>query len=97
VALAEAAFGSGLGAEVELDSTAAELFSESQARAIVAVAADHIDEFFEAAETFGVPSANVGSTGGDRLIVRFDGGAVDTTVAGLQNLWSTALPRALEG
>lgn len=94
--LAEAAFGVGVGAEVELGSSASALFSESQARAIVAAPAGRLDELMARAEAFGVPAVEVGSTGGDRLLIEFDGGSIDTDVASLHELWSTALPRALE-
>ncbi len=97
VALAEAAFGAGIGAKVELGSSASGLFSESQARAIVAVPGDRVEELMERVEAFGVSALEVGSTGGDKLLMKFDGGSIDTDLASLYELWSTALPRALEG
>ncbi|MCP4204449.1 MAG: phosphoribosylformylglycinamidine synthase subunit PurL [bacterium] len=95
VALAEAAFGAGVGVEVALDSSARGLFSESQARAIVAAPAERVDRFMTSAEARGVPAAEVGSTGGDKLALEFDGGRIDATVARLHELWSRALPKAL--
>jgi phosphoribosylformylglycinamidine synthase len=96
VAMAEAAFGAGVGVQVELDSSASGLFSESQARAIIAVPAERVDRLMATAENLGVPAVDVGSTGGDELVLSFDGGTIATPVAELHQLWSTALPRALE-
>jgi phosphoribosylformylglycinamidine synthase len=97
VALAEATFGAGVGAEVEVDSSASGLFSESQARALVAVSGRRVDEFLARAGALGVPATDIGSTGGDRLVIRFDGGVIDSEVEALRRPWSMALPRALEG
>lgn len=97
VALAEAAFGAGVGVEVEIVSSARGLFSESQARAIVAVPAERVHQLMKNAEAFGVPAVDVGFAGGDRFVLKFDSGAIDTTVTALHELWSKALPKALEG
>ncbi|MFQ5526859.1 MAG: phosphoribosylformylglycinamidine synthase subunit PurL [Thermoanaerobaculia bacterium] len=97
LALAESTFGRGVGATVTLPDTAAGLFSESQARALVAVAPAHLDEFLEAAEAAEVPACDVGETGGERLGIGFDGGAIDAAVSELRQIWTTALPKALEG
>ncbi len=97
IALAESAVGRCVGAVVDLPCDARGLFSESQARAFVVVSPDDLDELLSGAEAAGVPAAEIGVTGGDRLSMRFDGGAIDTPVEHLQSLWATALPRALEG
>jgi phosphoribosylformylglycinamidine synthase len=81
---------------VRVGSTPTELFSETQARAVVALAAVHVDELLEAAERHGVPAVEIGETGGDRLVVEADGAALDAGVARLHEIWSTALPRALD-
>ena len=95
VALAEATFGSGLGARLRVASTPTELFSETQARAIVALAPAHLDELLVLAEKHGVAATEIGETGGDRLVVAADGATIDVEVARLREIWSTALPRAL--
>ena len=62
VALAESAFGSGLGVTVELpveDATVA-LFSESPARALVSLPADRVAELEELAGIHGVPLTRLG-------------------------------------
>ena len=96
VALAEAAIGRGLGCRVAVESIgAAELFSEAQARAVVAARPEHLEGVLQAAQKAGVPAVEIGEAGGDSLSVRFDGGSFALPVADLYSAWSTALPRAL--
>ena len=95
VALAEACFQGRLGATLEVDSGPMGLFSESQARAVVAVAPEHAERVLEEAEVFGVPATEIGAVGGERLTVRCDGARIDAEVEALHRIWSTALPRAL--
>ncbi len=97
VALAEAAIGGRLGADLKVEGEPVSLFSESQARAIVAVASGDAEQVLAEAEDFGVPAMDLGAVGGDRLKVRCDGGALDAEVEVLHRAWSTALPKALEG
>jgi phosphoribosylformylglycinamidine synthase len=69
-ALAEMALRRGVGATVALDGDPfVALFSESVARAVVAVPADRVAELEGLATTYGVPVARLGSTGGDALVV----------------------------
>jgi phosphoribosylformylglycinamidine synthase len=96
VALAEATFGAGIGARLAVASSATNLFSETQARAVVAVGPSHLERFLALAEKHGVPAREAGETGGDRLRVEFDGGAFDTAVADLNTIWKEALPKALQ-
>lgn len=95
VALAEATFGAGVGARLTVPLTPRDLFSESQARAVVAVVAEQTGRFLAAAERHGVPAVEVGETGGDRLVIGADGGGIEVEVARLREIWSTALPKAL--
>ena len=95
VALAEACFGAGLGARVELPGDAASLFSETQARAVVACAPAALARVLRAAERARVPAREVGEVGGDSLTVGFDGGRFELDVADLSRAWSEALPKAL--
>jgi phosphoribosylformylglycinamidine synthase subunit PurL len=95
VALAEACFGRGLGAQLVLPLTPLQLFSETQARALVAVPQQRVDEALALAEEAGVPAREVGAVGGDRLSLALDGGSLVAPVAELHRVWSTALPRAL--
>jgi phosphoribosylformylglycinamidine synthase len=96
ISLAEACFGRRpLGARVEVPLAGADLFSESQGRAIVACPPAALDRVLQAAEEAGVPAREIGETGGDVLEVRSGGETFRAPVAGLQEVWSTALPKAL--
>jgi phosphoribosylformylglycinamidine synthase len=95
VALAEACFGRKMGASVAVSLVGADLYSETQARAIVACAPSALDRVLEAAEGLGVPAADIGEVGGEDLVVRTGGEKLRAPVAGLHEIWSTALPRAL--
>ncbi|HTQ80323.1 MAG TPA: phosphoribosylformylglycinamidine synthase subunit PurL [Thermoanaerobaculia bacterium] len=96
VALAEACFGRLLGAEVELPlSSLADLFSETQARAIVAARPATLDRLLQAAAAAGVPALEIGTVGGADLVLRAGGDTWRTPVADLHEIWSTALPKAL--
>ncbi|MCR1786074.1 phosphoribosylformylglycinamidine synthase subunit PurL [Nocardioides carbamazepini] len=92
-ALAEAAMVSGVGARVELPGDAfVDLFAESAARAVVTVPADSVDELMTIAARHGVPAVELGSTGGDALVVE---GRFEVPLAELREAWSGTLPNAL--
>jgi phosphoribosylformylglycinamidine synthase len=95
IALAEACLGQGLGATVTVPFEGADLFSETQARAIVACAPAQMDRVLAAAEEAGVPALDLGVTGGGELVVRSGGELLRAPIAALHEIWSTALPRAL--
>ncbi|MEO6193647.1 MAG: phosphoribosylformylglycinamidine synthase subunit PurL [Thermoanaerobaculia bacterium] len=95
ISLAEACFGRLLGARVEVPLAGADLFSESQGRAIVACPPAALDAVLRAAEEAGVPAREIGEVGGDVLAVRSAGETFRAPVAGLHEIWSTALPKAL--
>jgi phosphoribosylformylglycinamidine synthase subunit PurL len=99
VALAEACFGRGLGADVDLGSAGmaggADLFSETQARALAACRPEAVEQVLREAEAAGVPAAEIGGTGGEALVLRGGGETLRTPVAELAETWATALPRAL--
>jgi phosphoribosylformylglycinamidine synthase len=99
VALAEACFGRGLGAEVDLERAGmaggADLFSETQARALVACRPEAVEQVLREAEAAGVPAAEIGGTGGEELVLRGGGERLRAPVAELAETWATALPRAL--
>ncbi len=96
VALAEACFGQELGARIEVDLGPSRLFSETQARALLAVAPEHTERVLREAEHFAVPAVEVGEVGGDRLQIDGDGYCLDLEVKELKELWATALPRAMD-
>jgi phosphoribosylformylglycinamidine synthase len=95
IALAEACFGRKMGATVAVPMVGADLYSETQARAIVACAPSALDRVLEEAEALSVPAADIGEVGGEDLVVRTGGEELRASVAGLHEIWSTALPRAL--
>lgn len=95
VTLAESCFDRGIGVRLQVPLTPTALFSETQARAIVACAPEHLEGVLRAAEKAGVLAREVGETGGSELLVRADGGEIRADVATLRQRWATALPRAL--
>jgi phosphoribosylformylglycinamidine synthase len=96
ISLAEACFGrQPLGARVEVPLAGADLFSETQGRALVACAPAALDRVLQAAEEAGVPAREIGETGGDELVVKSGGESLSAPVARLHAIWATALPRAL--
>jgi phosphoribosylformylglycinamidine synthase len=96
IALAEACFGRRtMGARVEIPLAGADLFSETQGRALVAVPPAALEQVLEAAEAMGVPAREIGETGGADLVLKSGGEVLSAPVARLHEVWSTALPRAL--
>jgi phosphoribosylformylglycinamidine synthase subunit PurL len=96
IALAEAVFGARrLGARVEVPLEGADLFSETQGRAIVACQPPLLDRVLQTAEEAGVPAREIGEVGGDVLELRSGGELLRAPVAGLHEVWATALPKAL--
>ena len=89
LALAECAMVRGIGLRAAVDCGPLALFSEGQARAIVTVPAGRTEDLLAAAEAGGVAAREIGDVGGDRLVLDFDGGAVDSAVDELR--------RGLEG
>ncbi len=73
----------------------ADLYSETQARAIVSCEPAVLDRVLSAAEEAGVPAAEIGEVGGEDLVVKTGGETLRASVAGLHEVWSTALPKAL--
>ena len=95
VALAEAAIANGHGFAVSVPTDLpphVALFSESASRVVVAVEQVNEDAFGALAARHGVPVARIGETGGPRAVIE---GAIDVEVAGLAEVWETAIPRLL--
>jgi phosphoribosylformylglycinamidine synthase II len=96
IALAEACFGRRpMGVRVDVPLAGADLFSESQGRAIVACRPEALDRVLRAAEEAGVPAREIGEVGGDSLEVRSGGETFRAPIGRLHQVWSTALPKAL--
>jgi len=99
-ALAECAMRSGLGVEIELNSSlrpSALLFGESTGRALVTFAESARSAVEGSAEQIGVPLAVIGSVGGERLAISIAGRKlIEEPVAALSELWSSAFVKAIE-
>ncbi|MBN2848666.1 MAG: phosphoribosylformylglycinamidine synthase subunit PurL [Coriobacteriia bacterium] len=97
VALAECCIAGGVGARVSAGSDlpgAVALFSESQARAVVTVAAGHYDALKTLAVTHATPCVQIGMVGGDRLVI--DGHA-DVSLDELRAAYEPTLERLVHG
>jgi phosphoribosylformylglycinamidine synthase II len=95
VTLAECAFDTGLGAEVNIARVGddiATLFGESASCAFVTVAPARVNDLLDRAASTGVPATVVGHVGGERIRISIDGGMlIDELVADAERIWSTAL------
>ncbi len=92
LALAEMAVRSGVGVSVARIAGAAELFSESPSRAILAVAPEVLTNVENVLEHAGVPYARIGVAGGDRITVK---DLLDLPLAEAVGVWRDRLPHAL--
>lgn len=93
-ALADMAITGGMGANVTVDGDLplhAALFSETQARYLIAAAADTAETIRKEAKDAGIPVAVIGATGGDRL--RVNDGAVDIAMDDLTNAHADWMPK----
>ncbi len=113
VALAEMATWGGRGGRFRLavaGSPAAALFGESPSRAVLSAAPNDVDALRTLAAMRAVPLAELGVTGGDRLVIDLAGegatgaaeergarvaDAVDVALVDLRHAWEHGLPRAL--
>jgi phosphoribosylformylglycinamidine synthase len=94
VALAEIAFGGGCGFELMPEpglAPAAWCFSESASRVVIAVGARPLSHVLERAAAAGIPAADLGAAGGDRLVVH---GAFDIALGDAERAWRDAIPRS---
>lgn len=96
VALAEACFGRGLGADVDFATGLRPdiaLFSESQSRILLSAAPDKADALEQRLAAHGVPVQRLGTVGGSRLRVAVNGrAAIDAEVGELRQIWREAIP-----
>jgi phosphoribosylformylglycinamidine synthase len=93
-ALGEMAVCSSIGFDVDGFSLIEELFGEHPSRAIVCVAPELVDDVTRRAIASGVPVAELGVAGGDRMVVR---GWFDLAVNDAASAWRDRLPTALAG
>jgi phosphoribosylformylglycinamidine synthase II len=96
VALAESAIAGAHGFAVSVPGDLpahVTLFGESASRAVVSVAPERAGTLTELAARFGVPCANLGETGGPRVVF---GGLFETTVEELGDVYEGAIPTLLD-
>jgi phosphoribosylformylglycinamidine synthase len=91
IALAEMAIAGECGFDVTIGA-AAECFSESASRVIVAVDAALTDDVVARAAAAGVPASDIGVARGDHLVAQ---GAFDVSLADATAAWREAIPNAL--
>jgi phosphoribosylformylglycinamidine synthase len=92
-ALVESCLRHDVGVDVAVDGDPfVQLFSESTGRVVVTVKADDADRLSELAQSYGVPLARLGRTGGTSLAVRDQ---LDLPLAELREAWTATLPAAL--
>jgi phosphoribosylformylglycinamidine synthase len=96
VAVAESCFGLDVGATISLDTELradVALFSESQSRILLSVSAADAEALLAMAGELNVPAAQIGKTGGDRLVVKINGGEViNAPLSQLKAAWKDAIP-----
>jgi phosphoribosylformylglycinamidine synthase len=113
VALAECATWSGIGASLRVlvaGAPAVELYGESPSRCVVTALPRHAAALVLLARHHGLPVAEIGVTGGDRLLIELAGDgatgaaeergsrvadALEVRVDDLRHAWEHGLPRAL--
>jgi phosphoribosylformylglycinamidine synthase II len=104
VAIAESCFSSyrkeAIGCEVNLEgqlSKAALMFAETPSRVIMSAEPENVEAVLRIARDKMVPASVIGSTGGDRLVVKVNGErVVDRTVSQVESAWRKTLPAMLE-
>src|SRR5687768_8236325 len=103
VTLAECCFDTVLGVEVTLAAVSsatpaftdhATLFGESASRAVVSTSAEGASALLSLAAAAGVPAAQIGTVGGDRIRISVDGrGVIDESLAEAEQIWSSVFDR----
>jgi phosphoribosylformylglycinamidine synthase len=102
VTVAESAFDTGLGVDVDLTAVeaadgsgwtdTATLFSESASRVVVSVTPAALAELLALAAARGVPAARIGTVGGDRIRIAIGGRpALDEPLADVEAIWSGSI------
>jgi len=103
VAVAQAAFGKGIGATVEQDASLLAhplfgLFAEPASTILVTTDPSNLAEIDAMANQYNLISARVGTTGGNRLEVLVDGETfISAPLEELRTLWASALEASLHG
>ncbi len=96
VCVTEACFGNNLGATIEAVPTGRKdqfLFGEKQGQVVISCEPDCVVEVFRLAAEQGITAEVIGTVGGTNLVVK---GLIDEPISDLLELYSTAIPRAME-
>ncbi|MGC8627822.1 MAG: phosphoribosylformylglycinamidine synthase subunit PurL [Acidimicrobiales bacterium] len=88
LAVAEMAVMSGTGCRLNVGSSYEELFGEGPSRVVVSVPPAHLETLVDQALAAGVPYSELGSGGGDRIVL---GDLVDVSVAEAAAAWKGAI------
>jgi phosphoribosylformylglycinamidine synthase subunit PurL len=106
MALAECCFDSTVGVSVDIPAVdgadagfadIAALFAESASRVLVSTSADGATDLLARASAAGVPAAQIGVVGGDRIRITVAGRPVlDEPLADAERIWSSNLERVFE-
>jgi phosphoribosylformylglycinamidine (FGAM) synthase-like enzyme len=72
------------------------LFGETQSRVIISCRALDAVKVVERAKLMGVPAAQIGKVGGDKLTVKTAGGEFSAPLAELHDAWWNAIARAMK-
>jgi len=91
-AIAEMAVRGNVGCSVQIGSSTAEAFSEAPGRVVVSVSDDQVGTVLAAAAAAGVDVADLGVTGGDRIVV---GPRIDAALADAVTASGDRLPAAM--
>ena len=75
---------------------AAVFFGEAQGRIVLTCAAADVARVLDIAERHGVPAAQIGEVGGERLELRGGGTVIDVPVEVLARAWHDTIPRLME-
>ncbi|HSM87067.1 MAG TPA: AIR synthase-related protein, partial [Candidatus Limnocylindrales bacterium] len=100
VALAEAGFPAGMGAEIDLGGSGsfaeALLFAEDASRVLISCDPKKAENIKRTAIQWGLKADRLGRTVPEKLQIKIDGRlAVSAAVSELRQIWDTALPQAL--
>lgn len=89
VALAEMAMAGNIGASVDMAADHGILFGEDQARYLITISPDRLDDLVAAATSSNIPMVVIGKTGGDKLTIA---DKVDVSIAALKTAHESFFP-----
>ncbi|HSH94464.1 MAG TPA: hypothetical protein VK968_09985, partial [Roseimicrobium sp.] len=72
------------------------LFGETQNRVVVTTSALNAGKVLAQAKILGVPAVQIGSVGGDRLVIKTGAGETSWDLRELHNLWWNSIAQAMQ-